>query len=498
MNQKELSHLIDGLNSHLLDFANKFNIEKQDLVIQLKDDYKIDNERTLAIVANSFIRSYFKSKWTDKYRFMVDEFHIHLKDKDKPFQKSFSRLVDNKNRKEYWKNCYVDGYLKIDDLVFKGDNHIFIEYKLQQKFVFADLATDFLKYKIYTASNDDKTVFVYTIFNKSEILPEIIDTKLEKYVFLDESIKQGELKKSRIYIYVPEKNDNSKIRHSHSDLTLDLFLTYSEFSDFSREYNTINYQQYREYNEYELALLENSKKFNMNVFASRLIQYNYPYIVDLWNKANDKNIFDEFKEEYIDNKKRIENMKVIIEDGSSYISNFEGIHNNENTYEAETKGLRASVYSSFFLLVTLDFFAEEHQIINEGPRFFNRSIGRGKRKKSVDYYKVAADKKEKLKDIYKTPSEKKNIDRLSYDILFFLTEIYPLLFEIGEDNKVFEKTVNQQIKKLIEKMQNKLNEIIKKCKYEEKINLLDDDEIVEENLKRLSLHILRKVEEVDN
>lgn len=497
MKSIDLNSIIDELNNYILDYTDLFQKEKIDLERQLKDIYRIDNERTLSSLSNDFLFSYFNHKYPGKMRFMANEFHIKIDDKDEIFQKSFAHEVDYKNRKDFWHNCYVDGYFKILDLHFSGWNHLFVEYKIQDKFVFADLATDFLKYKIYTSNNQIGTIFAYVIFDKNEKSPCIRSKDYKSYIMLENKILEAYIENSRIYIYVP-KTDEKSVDEKPDSLILQLYCLYSDFIEFSKEFALLDQSQYKEYDDYEKTLLENAKKFNMNVYTSKLIKNNYSFFIHLWDEANIRNIFNEVMDEMGFKERNIETLIKIVDNGSTYQVLFENNLYAGKKIQAANDGLKASYYSSFNMLVLLDYFSDINGIYNIKPNYINVGIGRGKKKKIVDYNQVSQNHKAELNRIYGNPEGIKKINRLSFEILFFITSIYPLLFDIDDNGQIVDKTINEKLNKLLEKMQMKINRISKISGFKEQINLIDETKNVDDKLKRLFYFIFSKIVQIED
>ena len=83
----------------------------------------------------------------------------------------------------------MDAYFDINIDVESNDSEIdgqqirylFIEYKVSKLFKYLALAEDYLKYKIYTLYNEDKTAFAFITFDNKDIYPTVLKTGSPQY-----------------------------------------------------------------------------------------------------------------------------------------------------------------------------------------------------------------------------------------------------------------------------------------------------------------------------
>lgn len=72
---------------------------------------------------------------------------------------------------------------------------------MQNDFEFIDLATDFLKYKLYTDKNNENTIFIYVIFDKNENYPTILNGDTEQFLYIKDIIRETQFKEKKVFIY---------------------------------------------------------------------------------------------------------------------------------------------------------------------------------------------------------------------------------------------------------------------------------------------------------
>ena len=187
IDEYKLECTIKNIDCNIKNYAKKFEFEKNTLEKQLKHHIHILNERTLSSIINYFLYKKFDSDYNVKLA--VNEFPIKLLNTISTSDMSNLLLeVDGEVSKSEWKNCYIDGFFKIENLYFHGDNYLFIEYKLEKKFKLIQLATDYLKYKIYTKNSNKNTIFIFVICDKQEDYPTIINNNDKLFYLLDNMI----------------------------------------------------------------------------------------------------------------------------------------------------------------------------------------------------------------------------------------------------------------------------------------------------------------------
>lgn len=490
MNGDELIELIRKADEGLKNYSCNFLKEKKELESQINKSTTILNERTLSFFLNSFFEKYFGSNCA----LCANEFDIDIGKEDPG---NLTEEVGGKAKKKSWNHCYVDGYFKVQNL-FPGNEsgHLFLEYKLQNRFDFSDLATDFLKYKLITKSNEKNTAFVYIIFDKKENYPRIILNKgdlTNSYSLLKRNISPDSMDDTNVFVYLPNgdfEQADTKTQHSEKLDASVLYEPFYKFSALSEQYETFEHGSYHEYNEEENAFLEGLHTYNSKVIKSRLIQDHYFYIRDLFNEAISIGVFndDTFDKDVLSGD--LTKIKEVIKAGAQYNANFEQNLKIDSKIEAAKKGLKAQYFSSLNLIVTLDYFRSLFVPSFERPQYWTKKIGRGTKQEIIDYQLVADNQIGELKRIY--DSSKDKIRQLSFQIMYFIVKVYPIIFTINDEDKTIELSANTRLHDLIDEMEMILNRILSLLKSHEKINLREDD--FQKPLKTLCAEVINAID----
>jgi len=489
MNSKDFNDMIIQIDEKIKAYSFKFNAEKVSIEKQLYNNIHFLYERTLSSVANYYIGEYLSTKYACKLS--VNELPIHLLNKisDREMM-TLSKEVDDKSEYIKWKNCYIDGYFKVENLHFEGDNSVFIEYKLDKKFKFAQLATDYLKYKIYTKNDKTNTMFAFVIFDKKENYPTILTEDENHYCKLDTSITVGTLKNSRVFIYLPEQEVNDSVNLNVINEIYDQFEVISHKVD---EINQIGLEQYQEYDEYQKLFIENMERYNSRVIKASYIRDNYKFIYNLWSCSCEilkedpvfinLNLYD----------KSPDNVLKLIRDGSTYNSNLEDELHKRNREYAQKRGLKVSNFSSFNMIVFLDFFNDLVHVTNDKPLYRKMKSGRRKNDSILDYSVIASDLKKELSILYLNDEDSKNNFKIfGLELLYFLVNIYPLIFEISEDYKVIDSSASKKINDSLKVIQKSINKIKRKTEYSKKINVIDLSSQSDDQITSLVQHVISR------
>lgn len=490
-NSNQLNALIIDIDHNIQMYANKFNFEKSSLQVQLKNNVHILNERTLSSTINDYLYQYFKSNCFLNVKLAANEFKIKIVNtiSSSNMQGLLLEVGGNVN-KSYWRYCYVDGFFKIKDLYFSGDNYLFIEYKLDKKFKLIQLATDYLKYKVYTRNNNSNTIFAFVICDEKENYPTIINNKRKLFYMLNKKINTSLPLDTRVYLYVPNGGSN------HNDYIDDssFIKLYEELITISKEADYINQfgeNEFGIFNDYQKIFLENIYKYNSKVIKSRYIQQNYSYIVSLWEDANRMLGNDEIYCNLNFSSKDTGNVIKLIDDGSYYFRNFQNNFYANDLILAKSNGLSVSNYTPFGIIVLLDFFNEVILHSNNKPFYHKTSIGRGRNVKSIRYEAIAKEHKKRLMRIYGNSEEELNkIKRLALEIMYFIINVYPLLYDISEKNEIIGESVDKKIYDSLQIIQKSINKIGKIVNYNEKINVMDQN--IDNKVRHIVEAILKK------
>lgn len=483
--------MINDGDAYLYNFSNKFLNKKSIYTQNYGDEIKLTQERIVGSYCSDFLKQNFTS-----IIFWAEELPIYLNKKNKSYQSAFHVEIDNKSNKT-WNYCVVDCFMTIDKLLNDSLVDIFIEYKMDSKFEFIKLAEDFLKYKILTSKSNNQTIFCYINFKKDEKYPGVITKSADysKVIFLDKILKESSLKKSHVYLYIPKYNVTERIDiNPPIPTTLISNVTrICKIASLIEELDIVNCKQFSKLDYY---FLEKYTKYNVNVIHSNDIRNNYDYIMNLWDKANELGLFKDIIKEYNGDtneetiKEDFDIIDKIINEGSSYSLFFEQNLRRDDKLIAVNKGLKVSTYSTLNLLVVLEFFKQSNNIELEEELYFkNRCIGYGKKATTIKYKDtVIPNLINQLKDIYKD-NEFKKIIKLSFQLLYVLSNVLPLIYEYDLDDSIYKESDSYLLRKYNLKLFDSFNLLCKDVKYEK---ITKDDMNIETLIKKID-EISRKI-----
>lgn len=464
MNLNDVDIFLKETDDYLKEYSKLFDIGSRSLALKINNEPYLRYERTLSSVANYFVIKQLKSLGYD-VRLAVNEFAIKFTN-----DINYKPLIEEVGgTKKQWDNyCVVDGYFEIDNLISDKKQHIFVEYKLQNKFVFMDLATDYLKYKAYTLHDDSDTIFVYVVFDKENTYPTILGKKSPYYCLLDKEIDESSFNfEKRVFIHLPtksEKNYNGK----QIGETIELF---NEIKCDSLELQNINESAY---NDDEKLLIDKLPTYDSRVIKSVKIRKNYAYIQALWQAANEKNLFDKLNEIY-----DVPGGKVTTNDilncGSEYrkyLANYIGL---DAKAEAFNKGVRGSNYTSLFLISIFEYFKREYKINSMPPVIDVKRIGTSKRRSkevneqdAVNYY---LDVLKKHFDPLSTVEKDKRLKRIVHSTLYYVTELYKIIYETDPNTGQLIEKPKYRMVDLLHNMQANINRVRRKIGFKDTIDL---------------------------
>ncbi len=490
MDKNKFDELIDEIDNNIKKYSDNFNFEKKSLETQLKNTIHILNERTVASTINYYLYETLNRGYNIKLA--VNEFPIKLTNEISETDMDELLLeVNEETDKTKWKNCYVDGFFKIENFYFPVENYLFIEYKLEKKFKLVQLATDYLKYKIYTKNDDKKTIFTFVVCDKKENYPTIINDKTKKFHILDRRLDILLPLDTRIYVYIPT-NDSASDEDNIDEK--DLYELFNELNIISKKADYIDQFSEKEFKvleNYQKVFIENMHKFNSKVIKANYIRKNYNFICSLWEKSKEILSNDGIYLNLNFTNKDEEHIIELIDDGSRYFSNYQNNLYGDNLIEAKNSGVKASNYTSFNIIVLLDFFNEAILKTEIKPEYYETTTIRGRNKESITYEEIAYNHKEKLKGIYcRSEFELNKIKRLALEIMYFIVNVYPILFEISAENEVIDESINKKISDSLQIIQKSINRVKKLINYRDKINILDSD--VDIQIRGIVEDIIRK------
>ena len=461
MMKKILDDFVDKLDEHIKLYSQNYLKEIKEYNSKSGNEAYVCNERLLATESNNFIKKYINDNGVNVL-VSCSEFPIHINKANKNNLDDLKKEVSYNKVTSKWDTCFVDGYFKY---ISNGENkHAFVEYKLQNKFIYGDLATDFLKYKLYTQNFNANSLFCYIIFKKEENYPSILGK--EKSCYLEKNIDSSGIFDSNVYLY---NGNSSEIKKENIEILPELVTKMNRFSKYSSELTELQNIQIEEIDDKKKVYLDLLPKFNSRVIKSSLINENYDFIHDLWVKANEIGIFEE-----IINGEELDDI-LLLSDLLKWAAQKYNVIDSQisdaDRFSAEQTGVRGSSYASLNLLAMLDYFGDVFNIPSKKPDYKQKSIGKGANKKVLHYKETADKRKEKLKSKF---SEKSELLKLCYVLLIYLIQVYNILYEIDPNTHQIKEEKNiSKLLKLEEELQEIYNKVIKLLGFKKKIKIKD-------------------------
>lgn len=293
---------------------------------------------------------------------------------------------------------------------------------------------------------------------------------------LDNTLNKSLPLDTRVYIYISQNNnvaDNINVDGNNMNELIEELNIISEKADYIDQFGK---DEYKPFNNYQKIFLDNISKYNSKVIKSRYIQKNYNYIVSLWNEAKTKLSSDEVYSNLEFENNDVDHIYKLINDGSVYFTNFQRNLHNDDWIQAKSNGLQVSNYTSFNIIVLLDFFNDAILHTSNKPFYHEINTSRGRIAKIIRYEDIAKKHKSKLKNIYCiSQSELDKIKRLALEVMYYIVNVYPLLFDISNENNILGESTNKKIDDSFKIIQNSINKVKKLVNYNEKINVLESD-----------------------
>ena len=319
----DFNNFLEMLDDSIRVYSNSFNFEAARFCRKTNNEPYLEYERTLSSITNYYAYKLLKLPMLPWFCpiFVANEFAIRFKNGINA--EDYSSLRNEVGlRKDVggrdWKNyCVVDGFFRMrsrNSPQEEPDTLVFVEYKLQHVFVYLDLAIDYLKYKAYTYNDNGNTVFVYVVFDKEGPYPTILSKQKPYYLLLDDTINSSiSTCDKRVFVHLPNET-KQKTPIEEVEKTIELF------DEMKTDSKTLESNNDGGYSEEEKAIINALHKYDSRVIKSSKIRSNYFYIKDLWEKANEKNVFGSLTDFY-----ETKNGSVTIEDivkaGSEYRDN---------------------------------------------------------------------------------------------------------------------------------------------------------------------------------
>ena len=472
MNGNDLLNLIQHVDRCLRSYAADFASVKTNINATNQIQCSILNERTVSSFCNRTIADWLHDEQHAEV-FYADEFYIVNgpgKTGAAQINAANAEVAFQGNINKKYKLNYVDGFIYAKNLYYPGDNYLFIEYKLNIRFVFASLATDYLKYKLYTAGRENNTVFAFVIADKKDNYPTIANTKL-KYQLIGKTISKP-LSDSRVFLYLPNRpgaTDQTGSSMAQKDKQ-EAYRLLARLADDVDKLNSLSFEGVSTVDRVRELLSLNKRMLTKSVLEALVIQKNYPFIQSLLSACdNNKSL-----QPLVTQTKQImcdlnsEEGKGWLNDALDHFSNI--IHKRyQPVKETATRdGLNGHYRPSLYLLVFLDFFNEKYRLIDMKPEYDDKVLGRRKNAVSVSLEEFAERTKSNLREAY---SHDEVFDRHVYALLYMAVMYYSLVFEIDSSGKIIKVKDCVSADRVFCEMQTRLTKLKKLCGYPGKVSV---------------------------
>ena len=486
----DIDPAIIHLDNEIKKYAATFSVEKIAFDKLTSNIAFLSNERTVSTFCNDTFNAYIVGKGFSVELF-ANEFSILIKNGiNIP---TFNQLITDvykcdPKRDKPWNRCYVDGYFKIDNFLKEGETtHVFAEYKMDNSFVYLDLATDYLKYKVITYANELGTTFVYTILKKQENYPSILSVSAPHYEFIGKTISPSSVSGTKqVYIYNPVSSPVGQTKPSITELerAVELMCNIVTISD---EIDELKAKCLKKIPDEKLIFINKMRAFNSKVVKSKCLKSHYGFIKDLWNKCSEKKIFDNLSDIFSDCEKPL-NPETIIEEGSRYKTNFGHKYTNEASKAAIENGLWANPNISLITVIFLDYFNERFDIGALNPVYKDRTIGKGKNQETIFAINTVSKYKEFFKKNYAFDDGDRRLKKLAYSVMYYIVNTFEIIYDIDKnENKALDYKEEFRYYLALEKLQTSLNGAMRELKFD-KNKKIDAEEILDGESKSTESH----------
>ena len=479
---KDIDEIVLFVDNEISKYATFFDLEKKEFDSLTNNASYLANERTVSFFANEKIKEYLDSNGY-KVALYANEFSIKITNgiNRSVFNTLISEVVQSKQSSP-WKRCHVDGYFKINHFLTDSDNtHLFVEYKMDNHFIYLDLANDYLKYKAITYSNESGTAFAYVILKKRELYPSIVSPVAPHYELIGKNISSSSVSGTKsVYIYLPPFGlpFSEDERKPITDLE-NAVKVIRDVTILSDEIEAFRNQAINKLSKEKLIFVNNMKSFNSKVAKSHTLRRYYGFIKELWDKCSEKDFFHNLDEIFIDCQKPL-TPEIIIKEGSFYKTNLGNKLTADAKKAAIQNGLRTATNVSLFIVIILDYFNSKFDVGANKPDYGVVPIGRGRNKENIPlrdtvdyYYKV-------LRENYSFDDGDRRLKKLSYSLMYYIVNLFQIIYQIDEtNNQVLGYNEDFQYYIVLDRLQITLNNAMKKLKYKNKkidVESIFDDE----------------------
>ena len=476
--KSDINSTILYLDNEIKQYAVVFNTEKQDFNNLTQNISYIENERTIAFYTNHRINDFLIRQGYHVPLF-ANEFSIKINNGlDNSLFKTLISEVAKAKQVVPWKRCYVDGYFKITNFIYENSvSHLFVEYKMDNKFVYLDLANDYLKYKAITYVNDSGTIFVYAIFKRRANYPSILSASAPHYEFIGKNISSASVSGTkRVYIYLPGNQISPPRNRTTTELETAVEVM-NNVTSLSDKIDALRETAFSRIENDKLVFVNLMKIFNSKVAKSHTLRRYYWFIKQLWDKCKEVDFFDDLETIFSDCEGPL-TPELIIKEGSFYKLNLGSNFTLEAKKNAIHNGLRTSTNVSLFIVAVLDYFNKRFGLGIETPDYGVIPIGRGKNKDNVPLSDTIEMFNNRLSQNYGTNEEgNRRLKKLSYSLMYYIVHLFEVIYDIDENNHINGYNNDFEYYQVLEKLQEPLNYAMKKLGYKNKN--VDVEEIME-------------------
>lgn len=277
--------------------------------------------------------------------------------------------------------------------------------------------------------------------------------------------------KDKIYIYVNKNNNNLSIcKNDNIDNEINkikIFELLSKINKYDSDDDENNETMSKVMLLEKNIFIKNIGVFKNNVITGNMIKTNYKSIKQIFDKANEMQIFNFILSKYeVDDTSdvllQLNNASVesIILDAKKYFRNFENKYMSEDKKDALKKGLTSNYKSSLTILVIINLFAEINGLT------FNYNLSsiaiNNNKNDSMNYNEILEELTIRKIGYYTTEEDKKNITRLAFEIMFIILNLYSKIYEIDRDAIMGYNEIYNNVRKMksIDKAINELLAIL--------------------------------------
>lgn len=469
------------------EYINKYNVFLDNYHNNYVSKSTFENERTLSIFIGNEIEKLLNNEFQV---FTSQEFPINMNGviDDETFTKIQKDIWPNKKiyskTSTTWEKFNVDIFYEISSS--NEFSNVFIECKRGNSFQLTEFIRDFLKFLLYTNNAKISSTFIYLNFNNKSGSPKYINEK-DSLTTLNKNIENNveTLKRNNVYIF---END-PKNSYNNSEIIYEIVALEHLNKELTDENNNkIDFKSVtHNLNHY---ILTESIFFNRSIATSKLVKFNYSSIVDLFDKMFKTNFYKNELEKYkMDDGEFFNCINSCVDwknnflEIRNYFINFQKLYTSRAVVNAEENMLRTSKRSSLILLTIFSVAAKMNNI----DCTFNLEIE--KWDPETDYDKSNRNKIEKLYDIYTKNEEYiENFKRLSFFLFIYIRELYELIFEFDDNNRLIDK----EEYKIFKKQEEAQLIIAKLSSHLEAKKTLDPSSSLEEQLSYLVDVFLKK------